>query len=151
MEQSRGYNLFEVTLWCLLTGTLSTVSLSVVEGIRDQQGLHLAGESILSAVSAARFEAMTKNLAVQIRVHPNRDQFAVALQNDEPHLWQSLPRGVSFSKVPSKPITFFSRGNAAPAGTFTLKNERGQIQVIVSLSGRVRWKRESKASHWLRC
>ena len=143
MEQSRGYNLFEVTLWCILTGTLSTVSLSIVEGIRDQQGLHLAGEAFLSAVSAARFEAVTKNLAVEIRVHPNRDQFTVALKNDEPDLWHGLPQGVLFSKVPSHPVTFFSRGNAAPAGTFTLKNKRGQIQVIVSLSGRIRWKRES--------
>ncbi len=143
MEHSRGYNLFEITLWCMLAGTLSTISLTVVEGMRDQQGLHLAGESFLSAVSVARFEAMTKNLAVQIRVHPSRSKFTVALKDDEPDLWQSLPRGVTFSKVPSKPITFFSRGNVAPAGTFTLKNERGQIQVIVSVSGRVRWKRES--------
>ena len=139
----RGFNLLEVTLWCLLTGTLSTVGLSVGEGIRDQQRLHLAGESLVSTVLAARFDAMTKNLALQIRVHPDRNQFTVALKNDEPDLWQSLPRGVVFSKIPSRPITFFSRGSAAPAGTFTLENKRGQIQVIVSLSGRVRWKRKS--------
>lgn len=143
MKHPKGYNLFEVTLWCILAGTLSTISLTVIEGIRDQQRLHLAGESFLSAVSAARFEAMTKNLAVQIRVHPSRSQFTMALANDEPHLWQNLPPGVLFSKVPSKPITFFSRGNVAPAGTFILENERGQIRVIVSISGRVRWERKS--------
>ncbi|MEE8348447.1 MAG: GspH/FimT family protein [Acidobacteriota bacterium] len=143
MGKVKGYNLFEVTLWCLLTGTLSTIGFSMIEGIRDQQGLHLASESFLSAISAARFEAMSKNLAVQIRIHPSQDQFALALRNKEPDLWQSLPKGVSFSRVPSKPITFFSRGSAAPAGTFILKNRRGQIKVIVSISGRVRWIRES--------
>jgi hypothetical protein len=143
MEAPKGYSLFEVTLWCILTGMLSTTVITVVEGIRDQQGLQMAGESFVSAVSVARFEAMTKNLAVQIRVHPGRSQFSMALGRDKPHLWVNLPRGVSFSKVPSKPITFFSRGNVAPAGTFTLTNERGQIQVIVALSGRIRWKRES--------
>lgn len=140
--RAKGYTLFEITLWCLLMGTLSTVGLSVGEGIRDQQRLHLAGESLVSAVSAARFDAMTKNLALQIRVHPERNQFTVALKDDEPDLWQNLPRGVVFSKIPSRPITFFSRGSAAPAGSFTLENQRGQIQVIVSLSGRVRWKRK---------
>ena len=141
--RASGYTLFEIALWCILTGTLSGVSLTVIEGVRDQQGLHLAGESFVAAVSAARFQAMAKNLAIQIRIHPDRDQFAVALKNDEPDLWQSLPRGVSFSRIPSRSITFFSRGNAAPAGTFTLENKRGRLQVIVSLSGRVRWKRES--------
>ncbi len=143
MKHSKGYSLFEVTLWCILAGGLSTIGLTAVEGIRDQQALHLAGESFLSTVSTARFEAMTKNLAVQIRVHASRSQFTMTLGNDEPSLWINLPRGVTFSRIPSRPITFFSRGNAAPAGTFTLKNERGQIRVIVSLSGRVRWERES--------
>jgi len=140
--RAKGYTLFEITLWCLLMGTLSTVGLSVGEGIRDQQRLHLAGESLVSAVSAARFDAMTKNLALQIRVHPERNQFTVALKDDEPDLWQNLPRGVVFSKIPSRSITFFSQGSAAPAGSFTLENQRGQIQVIVSLSGRGRWKRK---------
>ena len=39
MKHPKGYNLFEVTLWCILAGTLSTISLTVIEGIRDQQRL----------------------------------------------------------------------------------------------------------------
>ena len=107
--RAKGYTLFEITLWCLLMGTLSTVGLSVGKGIRGQQRLHLAGESLVSAVLAARFDAMTKHLALQIRVHPDRNRFTVALKNDEPDLWQSLPRGVTFSRIPSRPITFFTR------------------------------------------
>ncbi len=128
-------------LVCALIGSGSTLGLSILNGIAEQHRLHLAGESFLSAVMAARFQAVTKNLAIQVRVHANGTQFGVAVKDSEPQFWQDLPSGVEFSKIPRKPPTFYSRGYASPAGTFILENSRGQVRVIVSVSGRVRWER----------
>ena len=141
MDTARGYTLLEVMLVCALIGSGSTLGLSVVNGIAEQHRLHLAGESFLSTVIAARFQAVAKNLAVQIRVHESHRKFGVAVKDSEPQFWQDLPAGVEFSKTPRKPPRFYSRGYASPAGTFILENSSGQIRVIVSLSGRVRWER----------
>ncbi len=141
MDTARGYSLLEVMLVCALIGSGSTLGLSILNGITEQHRLHLAGESFLSAVMAARFQAVAKNLAIQVRVHASGKKFGVAVKDSEPQFWQDLPAGVEFSKKPRKPPRFYSRGYASPAGTFILENSRGQIRVVVSLSGRVRWER----------
>lgn len=143
MDNPKGYNLLEVVLWCALIAVLSGVSASFVKGITEQQKLHFAGESFLSTVAAGRFEAVAKNLAIQVRVHPDLRQFALAIKDQEPPFWRSLPSGVKFSKIPTRAPTFYSRGYASPAGSFILKNSRGHIRVIVSVSGRIRWERIS--------
>ena len=141
MDTARGYSLLEVMLVCALIGSGSTLGLSTLNGITEQHRLHLAGESFLSAVMAARFQAVAKNLATQVLVHARGTKFGVAVKDSEPQFWQDLPSGVEFSKIPRKPPTFYSRGYASPAGTFILENSRGQVRVIVSVSGRVRWER----------
>ena len=141
MDKARGYSLLEMLLVCGFIGSASTWGLLMFQGTAEQHKLHLAGEIFLSAVTAARVQAVAQNLAIQIRVHSNRRKFGVAMKDAEPQLWQDLPSGVEFSTVPRKPPTFYSRSYASPAGTFILENSRGQIRVIVSLSGRVRWQR----------
>ena len=141
MEKAQGYSLLEVVLVCGLIGSVSIMGLSIFQGIAQQHRLHLAAETFLSAVTAARFQAVAKNLALQIRVHSNHRRFAVTTKDAEPQFWQDLPSGVEFSTVPRRTPTFYSRAGASPAGTFTLSNSSGQIRVIVSVSGRVRWER----------
>ncbi len=141
MDTARGYSLLEVMLVCALIGSGSTLGLSILNGIAEQHRLQLAGESFLSALMAARFQAVAKNLAIQVLVHASGKKFGVAVKDSEPQFWQELPTGVEFSKTPRKPPHFYSRGYASPAGTFILENSRGQIRVVVSLSGRVRWER----------
>ncbi|MFQ5928747.1 MAG: GspH/FimT family pseudopilin [Acidobacteriota bacterium] len=141
MDNARGYNLLEVILVCGLVGSVSTIGLSSLQGMGEQQRLHVAAESFLSTVTGARFQAVSKNLAVRVLVHTDHRKFAVVVNNEEAAIWQSLPSGVTFSRVPRKPPTFYSRGFASPGGTFTLTNRCGRIRVIISLSGRARWER----------
>jgi len=49
-----------------------------------------------------------------------------------------LPPGVRIVSAPSKPLRFFPRGNAAPAGSYVLKNGAGSYRVVVSPAGRIR-------------
>lgn len=49
-----------------------------------------------------------------------------------------LPRGLRIVSAPSKPLRFFPRGNAVPAGSYVLKNGAGSNRVVVSPAGRIR-------------
>lgn len=137
----RGFSLLEIVLVCGLVTSVSTLGLSIMQAIDEHQKLQLAGESLCSAVAGARLQAVTKNLALQLQVHSNRQQFSLVVRGEAPTIWQTLPKGVQFSQIPGRPVTFYSRGYAAPAGSFVLTNRSGLIRVIVSPSGRTRWER----------
>lgn len=143
MKNHRGFTLPELALVCGIMALTSTLGFSWLAGILGQQRLQLAADSFLSTAISARYQAVTKNLATQIRVHPDLQQFAVAAKDQPPLLWQKLPKGVAFSQIPSRSPTFYSRGFASPAGTFILSSGHGSVRIVISLSGRVRWQRIS--------
>jgi hypothetical protein len=49
-----------------------------------------------------------------------------------------LPKGVRIVSAPSRPLRFFPRGNAAPAGSYVVRNGAGSFRVVVSPAGRIR-------------
>jgi hypothetical protein len=55
---------------------------------------------------------------------------------------RTLPFGVVIIQSPRKPVRFFPRGNAVPAGTFVLQNPAGSYRVVVSAAGRIRVQRD---------
>jgi type II secretory pathway pseudopilin PulG len=52
-----------------------------------------------------------------------------------------LPGRVRIVSAPRRPLRFYQRGNAAPAGTYELQGEVGTYRVIVSPAGRIRIQR----------
>ena len=90
-----------------------------------------------------RFElrAVGFNYPISVEVSDSMDQFGFVGRGDITICWIPLPTGVRFTQIPKKQITFYPRGNAAPAGTFHLENSRGSVKVIVAVSGRVRWEK----------
>jgi type II secretory pathway pseudopilin PulG len=53
-----------------------------------------------------------------------------------------LPPGVRIVSAPRRPVRFYPRGNAAPAGTYVIRGESGGYRVVVSPVGRIRTERE---------
>jgi Tfp pilus assembly protein FimT len=53
-----------------------------------------------------------------------------------------LPVGIRITSSPRRPLRFYQRGNAVPAGTFVVQGEAGSWRVIVSPSGRIRTQRD---------
>jgi prepilin-type N-terminal cleavage/methylation domain-containing protein len=53
-----------------------------------------------------------------------------------------LPPGIRIASSPRRPLRFYQRGNAVPAGTFVVQGEAGSWRVIVSPSGRIRTQRD---------
>jgi len=53
-----------------------------------------------------------------------------------------LPGQVRISSSPRRPLRFYQRGNAVPAGTFVIQGEGGSYRVIVSPAGRIRTQKD---------
>lgn len=139
--QCRGFQMMELTLVCALISLTATWGIGHLQEIREQQRLETACQSFLTRVSSARTLAVTRNLPIQVRIHPDRKRYSMSSVDEEPVDWIQLPRGVRFSQFPRLPVTFRSRGTATPAGSFTIASYRGEVQVIVAVSGRIRWRR----------
>ena len=95
-----------------------------------------AADALSAFLCEARSSAMARNAAVQVQVEEGR--YAMTLRGSEAVLWRRFPQGVLAVGVPRSPVAFYSRGNAAPAGSFVLQNSSGEVRVIVSPAGRVR-------------
>ena len=55
---------------------------------------------------------------------------------------QYLPMRVRIVSFPARPLRFFPRGNAAPAGTYVLQGDAGSCRVVVNFAGRIRFQRD---------
>ncbi|MFQ5741804.1 MAG: GspH/FimT family pseudopilin [Acidobacteriota bacterium] len=137
----KGFGLFDLVVTSFLILVLAGFGVGYLEQIGEQHRLQLASQSLLSTLSMARGLSIAKNLGVEVRIHPDRSQYALLPVDTEEELWRQFPRGVELTQFPDPPITFYSRGTATPSGTFTLVNSAGTMQVVVALSGRARWER----------
>jgi Tfp pilus assembly protein FimT len=52
-----------------------------------------------------------------------------------------LSNGVRFTAYPKRSLRFYQHGNAAPAGTYTIKSQTGSYSVVVAPGGRIRLQR----------
>ncbi|MGH9340125.1 MAG: hypothetical protein ACRD1R_11195 [Acidobacteriota bacterium] len=140
-RKQAGFNLLDSLVTLAIVGVLSSLGIGYLGGMADQYRLQSGCQSLLSSIVTARAHSTAKCLPIEIRVHADNKRFALAAKGEEPDRWQSLPRGVEFVTVPPRLPTFHSRGNASPAGSFVIGNDRGQIRLIISPTGRVRWER----------
>lgn len=137
----RGFQMLELTLICVLVALTTTWGIGQLSETREQYRLESACQNFLTRASSARNLSMTRNAAIQVRIHPDRRRYAMTPEGQEPGTWISLPEGVRFSQFPRSVVTFRSRGTATPGGSFTISSYRGNLQVIVAVSGRIRWRR----------
>lgn len=88
-----------------------------------------------------RFHSISANASLMLEVNPEgtaaawRDPEAGSLYGEGVRY---MPRGVRIVSTPSKPLRFFPRGNAAPAGSYVIRNGAGSFRVVVSPAGRIR-------------
>ena len=138
----RGFQLFETAVAISLLLTLAGWSVLSTQRFLAEHKLNAACLAIVSAATAARSIAMTRNTDIQLATRSLSGEFGLAPRHKEPAIWKSLPAGVSFASVPARSVTFHGRGTAAPAGTLRITNESGTLRIVVAVSGRVRWVRE---------
>jgi Tfp pilus assembly protein FimT len=136
----RGFSLVDVLITCLLVGTIVTVGLNSWGNFSAYHRLQTACETLMSDLWRARVASLAGNLPVSIEVREDRSAYSVVESGETP-AWRLLPSGVKVIECPKTSMTFYPRGSVVPAGTYTLSNTSGAVQVIVAASGRFRWQR----------
>lgn len=134
--------MLEVTLTCLLIGFLASMAWPAYQQVRDQWRLSQGSQLFLSLLEQGRSAAVGRNLTVQIQVSDDGGRATMTPQGEEAGHWLTLPRGVRTVRRPNRKVSFFSRGTAAPGGTFVLGNAAGRVRIVISPAGRIRWERE---------
>ena len=129
-RNENGFQVLELILVLALIGVAGAVGVGAWSEWAQHYRLQAAADTLTGFLLAARGSALTRNTAIQIRVREDRSAVSMTPRGEEaPQFWEMLPQGVRLAAVPSRPISFFSRGNAAPAGTYLLQNRRGQTIV----------------------
>lgn len=139
--REKGYTLVELMITCLLMVSAAGYGLESFRAMADHHTLQAACQGLASDLSRARTVAISSNLPVTIKIRDDKKAYSVT-EPGESVRWRSLPEGASFSAAPNKNVTFYSRGGASPAGAYAISNRAGEIRVVVSASGRVRWTRD---------
>lgn len=141
-----GYSLLELALLLTLMLVLAGIAAPITShGFRSLE-LKLAADSFARELGRARLQALAENSPIAVQVEATRGSYQLVSAKD-PTFFRGpqrfLGQKVSFVKVPSRLVVFYPWGTAAPAGTYQLSNRTGQIQIVVSLTGRIRLERVS--------
>jgi hypothetical protein len=138
--REEGYTLIDLIITCLLVIGTASLGLTGLQGMIEHHKLQAACQGMVSDLSRARVTAIAANLPVTVKIRKDRRAYSVT-ELGEAVRWRELPAGVAFSGGPKTELTFHSRGSATPAATYALLGRAGEISVIVSASGRLRWTR----------
>jgi type II secretion system GspH-like protein len=136
-----GFGLVEVVI--VVACAAATLAVSVPNLPRLEQTWELWGGAHLveSSLQWGRMHAITANTSVIFKIDQDGRRFYWADPvTGDPYstTMRYLPGRVRIVGFPQKPLRYFQRGNAVPAGTFTLQGEAGVYRVIVNPGGRIR-------------
>jgi prepilin-type N-terminal cleavage/methylation domain-containing protein len=141
---ARGFGLLELVI---VLGLIAIVAASAVPSMHriNQEWALWGGTHLLeSSLLWARTHAIASNDSLALVIDNGGARFY--WQDPAGARYQSsirlLPAGVRITQAPRRPLCFFPRGNAVPAGTFVVQGATGSYRVIVSARGRVRVERE---------
>lgn len=144
METRKGYTLLELALLLsLLTVLAGILAPMTLFGFRSLE-LRLAADAFARELGRARMQALIENSPIAVQIETQSGSYQLVSAKD-PSFFRGpqrfLGRKVIFGRIPSREVVFYPWGTAAPAGSYLLSNLTGQIQVVVSLTGRIRLER----------
>ena len=139
--QHEGVTLAElvIVLTCVCLVLMATVP--NIDRLHKRWQLWGAATVLESSLAWGRMNAVATNGSLLLQVDEDGGRFcwvdAVTGEELESTI-RFLPGDVRIVSHPRRPLRFFPRGNAAPAGTYVLEGRAGQYRVIVNILGRVR-------------
>lgn len=136
-----GFSLLELLVVCALLAVAAAVGMGLWSSAAESYRLSRATAELRQALVEARAAAVLEQLPRQVVLDVPRNRFSSAPLGRAPLRWRSLPAGVRIARSPRRPIAFFSRGYAVPAGSITLESRLWTTRLVVSGSGRVRVER----------
>jgi hypothetical protein len=133
-----GYQLLECLAVCLLLTLLVGVGGISLNRSLDRYRLECSAQGLAADLGSLRIAAVSRKTPLSVSIYDCRSKYAFGLRNGIPVSLRSLRPGVSFENYPKRPLTFYSRGNAVPAGSYLLSSAAGQCKVVVAPTGRIR-------------
>lgn len=141
-SRTQGFQLIEVMIVLALAVLAVGIAGASIIGIASGHRLDLGVRAFVSELASLRARAVSGNRVLSVQIDETKTRYGVAPPGGSPRSWIQLPPGVRFRGQPRRPVTFYSRGSAVPAGTYLIANSSGSIKVIVAASGRIRWEYE---------
>jgi len=136
-----GFTVVELVLVLAAVLTAASAALPAMDGLHKQWTLLGATRLLEQSLQWGRMHAVASNSDLAFEVDSGGKQFywkdprtGETYEASRRH----LPGDVRVVSYPRRPLRFFPRGNAVPAGTFTLQGDAGTYRVIVSPAGRIR-------------
>jgi type II secretory pathway pseudopilin PulG len=141
---ARGYGLLELVIVLGLVAIITAAAVPGVHRIQQEWALWGGAHLVESSLQWARTHAISANDSLSFMI--DRNGTRIGWQDPGGTRFHSstrvLPPGVRIAQAPRRPVCFFPRGNAVPAGTFVVQGAAGSYKVVVSSMGRIRVQRD---------
>lgn len=139
-----GFSLIECVVAVACAAILLVASVPAFDHLHQAWALWTGACLMETTLQWGRFHSITANASLMLEVNP--EGTCTGWRDPETGNFYGqgaryLPKGVRIVSEPSRPLRFFPRGNAAPAGSYVLKNGAGSFRVVVSPAGRIRMER----------
>ncbi|HSR69544.1 MAG TPA: prepilin-type N-terminal cleavage/methylation domain-containing protein [Acidobacteriota bacterium] len=134
----RGFQLIELLLVVAILAVAGAIGAGVYSRLTDHYRLQQGGFQVAGLLRSARTLALAGAAPLEVVPGPDGRGLGLRIGQAPPLRWIFLPQQVRLVSAPRRPLRFFSRGQAAPAGRFRLQGRFGSLDVIVAPWGRVR-------------
>ena len=140
-----GATLLETTVVIACGAILLAIAVPNLDRLQQEWTLWGAAHLIESSLHWGRMHAISANTSLRFEVDSDGRGYHWADGETGARFEQSirfLPGRVRIVSAPHKPLRFYPKANAAPAGTYIIQGDAGQYRVIVSVAGRIRIQRD---------
>jgi Tfp pilus assembly protein FimT len=142
--KAAGYTLTELVLVTAAVAILAATAVPVFERVRQEAALRGATALVAQSLAWGRMHALATNGEMAFDLDPAANRLCWA-EPGTGTCYEGTIRHVDpqirFAGYPARSVRFHPRGNAAPAGSFTLQGPSGSYRVIVAPGGRIRIER----------
>ena len=142
---SAAFTLVECLVVLTLAGIVLTAAVPSVHRMSQSFALIGATRMVETSLQWGRSHAISANTSVAFIVDSDGKRFYWADGRSGERFdgtVRFLPGNVRIAGFPRRPLRFYQRGNAVPAGTFVIQGDAGSIRVIVSPAGRIRTQKD---------
>ncbi len=138
--KNHGWTALELLIVLLILGIMAGLGIARFHEMRAMLALQATAQVLVADLSSLRGRAISLNQPLSLRITEDGEGYGAGPRTGTPERWVRLPEGIRFTGAPSRPITFYSRANAVPAGSLVLTSSTaGSVRVVVAPFGRIRW------------
>ncbi len=145
MQSGKGTSLLELVVTIACGGILVAIAVPNLDRMKQEWTLWGAVHLVESSLYWGRMHAVSANTSLALEIDADGRGYHWVETTTGAVFEQSrrfLPGNVRIVSAPQKPLRFYPKANAAPAGTYVIRGAAGQYRVVVSIAGRIRIQRD---------